>query len=50
MFESLLLAHSPSFTKVMFTSSSYAPGQDMLFTFQFDTMNGSAAAFQALGN
>ena len=39
-----------SFTKVMFTSASYSQTQDMLFSFQFETMNGSAAAFQALGN
>lgn len=39
-----------SFTKAMFTSANYSPAQDTMFTLQFESMTGSAAAFQALGN
>lgn len=39
-----------SFTNAMFTSASYSQTQDTLFSLQFETMNGSAAAFQALGH
>jgi len=39
-----------SFTKAMFTSANYSPTQDTMFTLQFESMTGSAAAFQALGN
>jgi hypothetical protein len=39
-----------SFTKVLFTNVSLQPAQDATVSFQFETMNGSAAAFQALGN
>lgn len=39
-----------SFTKAMFTSANYSATQDTMFTLQFETMTGSAAAFQALGN
>jgi hypothetical protein len=39
-----------AFTKVLITSVAYSQSQDTIFTFQFETMNGSAAAFQALGN
>lgn len=38
-----------SFSKVMFSSASFPQGQDALFTFQFESMVGSAPAFQALG-
>jgi len=38
-----------SFSKVMFSSSMFAPGQDAVFSFQFESMAGSAPAFQALG-
>jgi len=39
-----------SFTKAMFSSANYSQAQDTVFSFQFETMNGSAAAFAALGN
>lgn len=39
-----------SFTKAMFTTANYSPTQDTMFTLQFESMTGSAAAFQALGN
>ena len=38
-----------TFSKVLFSSASFPPGQDALFTFQFQAMNGSLPAFEALG-
>lgn len=38
-----------SFTNILITSYAHSQTQDTLFTFQFDAMNGSAPAFQALG-
>ncbi|MEO8378074.1 MAG: hypothetical protein ABI779_00275 [Acidobacteriota bacterium] len=38
-----------TFSKAMFTSASFSPGQDAIFSFQFQAMNGSLPAFQALG-
>lgn len=39
-----------TFTNVLISSFSYSATQDSILSFQFQTMNGSAAAFQALGN
>jgi hypothetical protein len=39
-----------SFTNVLFSSVQYSQTQDTVVSFQFQSMNGSAAAFQALGN
>jgi hypothetical protein len=39
-----------TFTNSIFTSASFSPGQDALIKFQFDSMTGNAAAFEALGN
>lgn len=38
-----------AFTNVLFSSVQYSQTQDTVVTFQFQSMNGSAAAFQALG-